>query len=232
MFDGETLTFGVDGSLIFNSLVMYDRETGSRWSQFLGRAVDGPKRDAELAFVPSVIVSWGVWKTEHPDTLFLDTGRARLTFDSYEDYYLDPDAVGAYGESNPDRRFTSKETVLGVAVGGLARAYAVADLFRNKVINDTLGDTSIVAAYDERSNLATVFDRSVEGSILTLGQGSEPLEMVDEETGSVWSKLDGRATAGPLEGERLTMMPSFQLFWFAWSDFYPNTTVYRPSDSR
>ncbi len=222
----------MDGSLIFNSLVMYDRETGSRWSQFLGRAVDGPKRDAELAFVSSVIVSWGVWKTENPDTLFLDTGSTRLTFDSYEDYYLDPDAVGAYGESNRDRRFTSKETVLGVAVGDQARAYAIADLFRSKVINDALGDTSIVVAYDEWSDLATVFDRAVAGSVLTFSQGTEPLEMVDEETGSAWSKLDGRAAAGPLEGERLTMVPSFHLFWFAWSDFYPNTTVYRPSESR
>ena len=222
----------MDGSLIFNSLVMYDRETGSRWSQFLGRAVDGPKRDAELAFVPSVIVTWGVWKTEHPDTLFLDTGSTRLTFDSYEDYYLDPDAVGAYGESNRDRRFTSKETVLGVGVGDQARAYAIADLFRSKVINDVLGGASIVVAYDEWSDLATVFDRAVAGSVLTFSQGTEPREMVDEETGSVWSKLDGRAAAGPLEGERLTMVPSFHLFWFAWSDFYPNTTVYRPSESR
>ena len=222
----------MDGSLIFNSLVMYDRETGSRWSQFLGRAVDGPKRDAELAFVPSVIVSWDVWKTEHPDTLFLDTGGTRLTFDSYEDYYLDPDAVGAYGESNRDRRFTSKETVLGVAVGDQARAYAIADLFRGKVINDALERASIVVAYDEWSDLATVFDRAVAGSVLTFSQGASPLEMVDEETGSVWSKLDGRAAAGPLEGERLTMVPSFHLFWFAWSDFYPNTTVYRPSESR
>ncbi len=222
----------MDGSLIFNSLVMYDRETGSRWSQFLGRAVDGSKRDAELAFVPSVIVSWGVWKTEHPDTLFLDTGSTRLTFDSYEDYYLDPDAVGAYGESNRDRRFTSKETVLGVAVGDQARAYAIADLFRGKVINDALEGASIVVAYDEWSDLATVFDRAVAGKILTFSQGTSPLEMVDEETGSVWSKLDGRAAVGPLEGERLTMVPSFHLFWFAWSDFYPNTTVYRPSDSR
>ena len=222
----------MDGSLIFNSLVIYDRETGSRWSQFLGRAVDGAKQDTELVFVPSVMVTWGVWKAEHPDTLFLDTGTARLTFDSYEDYYQDPDAVGAYGESNHDRRFTSKETVLGVAVGDQARAYGIVDLFRSKVINDALGETSIVAAYDVRSNLATVFDRTVAGSVLTLEQGDEPLEMVDEETGSVWSKLDGRATAGPLEGERLTMLPSYLLFWFAWSDFYPNTTVYRPSNSR
>ena len=222
----------MDGSLIFNSLVMYDRETGSRWSQFLGRAVDGPKRNAELAFVPSVIVSWSAWKAEHPGTLFLDTGSSRLAIDSYEDYYLDPDAVGAYGESNRDRRFTSKETVLGVAVGDQARAYSIADLFRSKVINDTLGGASIVVAYDEWSGLSAVFDRTVAGSVLAFTQGAEPLEMVDEETGSVWSKLDGRATAGPLEGERLTMIPSFQLFWFAWSDFHPNTTVYRPSDSR
>ncbi len=222
----------MDGSLIFNSLVMYDRETGSRWSQFLGRAVDGPKGDAELTFVPSVILSWSAWKAEYPDTLFLDTGSSRFTFDSYEDYYQDPDAVGAYGESSPDRRFTSKETVLGVAVGDLARAYAIVDLFRNKVINDTLGGASIVVAYDERSDLSAVFDRTVAGSVLTFSQGLKPLEMVDEETGSVWSKLDGRATTGPLEGERLTMLPSFHLFWFAWSDFHPNTTVYRSSDSR
>ena len=54
--------------------------------------------------------------------------------------------------------------------------------------------------------------------------------MIDEDTNSVWNKLDGKATAGPLQGERLTMIPSFQLSWFAWSDFYPDTTVYRPPE--
>ncbi len=229
--DGETLTFGVDGTLILNSLVMYDRETESRWSQFLGRAVGGPKRDTELTFVPSVMVSWGAWKTEHPDTLFLDTGSSRPIYDSYEDYYLDPDAIGAFGEVNRDRRFDGKDIVLGVALGENARAYSLGDLFRNKVINDTLGETSIVAVFDEYSYLSAVFDRTVAGRTLAFRQGDEPLQMVDEQTNSVWNKLDGRATSGPLKGERLTMLPSFQLFWFAWSDFYSNTTVYRPSNS-
>ena len=224
-------TFGVDGSLVYNSLVMYDRETDSRWSQFLGRAVDGPKRDAELAFVPSVIVSWGAWKAEHPDTLFLDTGSPRRPHDTYEEYYLDPDLVGVYGESNRDSRFDRKDIVLGVAVDEHARAYALVDLFRNRVINDTLGETNVVAVFDERSGLATVFDRVVEGRTLTLEQDDEPLQMTDEETKSVWNKLDGMAIAGPLKGERLTMIPSFHLFWFAWSDFYPDTTVYAPPHS-
>ena len=229
--DTETLTFGVDGSLIYNSLVMYDRETNSRWSQFLGRAVDGPKQDAELSFVPSVIVFWGAWKAEHPDTLFLDTGSSRRPQDTYEEYYLDPDMVGVYGESNPDRRFDRKDIVLGVSLGDHARAYALGDLFRKKVINDSLGDTNVVAVFDERSGLAAIFERAIAERSLTLRQGDEPLQMIDEETNSVWNKLDGKATAGPLQGERLTMIPSFQLFWFAWSDFYPDTTVYRAPQS-
>ena len=34
----EPLTFGVSGKLIMNVLVMYDRQTGSYWSQILGEA--------------------------------------------------------------------------------------------------------------------------------------------------------------------------------------------------
>lgn len=210
---------------------MYDRETESRWSQFLGSAVDGPKQGSELAFVPSVMVTWGAWKTEHPDTLFLDTGSSRRSYDSYEDYYADPDAIGAYGETNSDRRFDRKDIVLGVALGEHARAYALGDLFRSKIINDKLGSTNVVAVFDERSSLMTVFDRTVAGRTLTLRQGDESLQMIDEETSSVWNKLDGQAIDGPLKGERLTMIPSFQLFWFAWSDFYPDTTVYRAPQS-
>lgn len=229
--DGETLTFGVEGSLIYNTLVMYDRETESRWSQFLGSAVDGPKRGSELAFVPSVMVTWGAWKAEHPDTLFLDTGSSRRSYDSYEDYYADPDAIGAYGEANPDRRFDRKDIVLGVAVDDRARAYSIGDLFRNEVINDSLGDTSVVAVYDQGSSLVAVYDRTVAGRTITLRRGDEPLQMIDEETNSVWNKLDGAAISGPLKGERLMMIPSFQLFWFAWSDFHPDTTVYRAPES-
>ena len=224
--DGETLTFGVDGSLIYNSLVMYDRETNSRWSQFLGRAVDGPKQGSELTFAPSVMVSWDAWKAEHPDTLFLDTGSTGYPYDTYEEYYLDPDAIGAYGETNPDRRLDRKDIVLGVSIGDHAQAYALSDLFRNKVINDALGATNVVAVFDERSGLSTVFNRNVAGRTLTLGQGDEPLQMIDEETNSVWNKLDGDAITGPLQGEQMTMIPSFQIFWFAWTDFHPETTVY------
>ena len=34
--EGRELTFGVSGKLIMNALVLYDRQTDSLWSQFLG----------------------------------------------------------------------------------------------------------------------------------------------------------------------------------------------------
>lgn len=49
--------------------------------------------------------------------------------------------------------------------------------------------------------------------------------MVDDETGSVWSHLDGRAVAGPLEGEQLTLLPLQTTTWGAWLDEHPHSTT-------
>jgi hypothetical protein len=55
---------------------------------------------------------------------------------------------------------------------------------------------------------------------------AEALTMRDEQTGSLWSGLDGKAAEGPLKGKRLAQVPSTYAFWFAWKDYYPETTVY------
>ena len=52
--------------------------------------------------------------------------------------------------------------------------------------------------------------------------------MTDLETGSVWDKATGVAVTGELEGERLVRRESFVSFWFAWTDYHPDTEVYRP----
>ena len=70
--DGEEHTFGVSGKLIMNALVMYDHQTRSLWSQFLGQAVEGPQQGVKLDFVPVVHTRWSLWRDAHPDTLVLD----------------------------------------------------------------------------------------------------------------------------------------------------------------
>jgi hypothetical protein len=81
-----------------------------------------------------------------------------------------------------------------------------------------------------------VFNRRVKGHVLTFvpattGTG-EPLTMRDEQTNSLWSGLVGVALEGALKGERLTPVPAAYAFWFAWKDYYPETTVHGEERSR
>ena len=54
------------------------------------------------------------------------------------------------------------------------------------------------------------------------------LTMVDRETGSVWTHLDGKAIQGPLQGARMTMIPVPHLTWGEWKASYPSTVVLSP----
>ena len=64
-------------------------------------------------------------------------------------------------------------------------------------------------------------EASEEVSLIATGAGIE-----DEGTGSAWI-LDGRAVAGPMEGERLVPLErAFVSFWGAWAAF--NSDARRP----
>jgi len=73
-----------------------------------------------------------------------------------------------------------------------------------------------------------IFDRTVDGVVLTFSEGPESREMTDDDTGTLWSKLSGIAVGGPLDRCRLKPVLFFNSFWFAWSDFYPNTELFEP----
>jgi hypothetical protein len=52
--------------------------------------------------------------------------------------------------------------------------------------------------------------------------------MRDRETGTIWTHLDGKAIAGPLEGQRLNMIPIPQTTWGQWKADYAETLVLSP----
>ena len=126
--EGETLTFGVSGKLIMNALVMFDRQTETLWSQFLGEAVEGPLRGTPLEVVPAVLTRWESWRQLHPDTTALDQGGPVI--DAYSGYYFSPQA-GVIGERNRDDRLVGKELVHGVVVPQGRKAYAHRFLAKN-----------------------------------------------------------------------------------------------------
>ena len=49
--------------------------------------------------------------------------------------------------------------------------------------------------------------------------------MYDRETGSLWVHVTGKAAHGPLQGKRLTFLPSTVTSWKEWKAAYPNTLV-------
>ena len=211
-----------------NALVMYDRQTDTLWSQFLSRGVKGPLADVRLEIVPSLQTTWEQWLQLNPDTLLLDK-RGRYVSDTYESYYRGGSA-GILGESNKDKRLHRKELVLGVVVDEAVKAYPFGAMAEQGLINDSFSGNQVVVTFDPLSETGAIFDRNNEGRTLTfelLPRSDGGLRiMKDQQTGSTWALLTGRAVSGPLAGTALKQLPAHYSFWFAWSDFHPDTALY------
>ncbi|MFV1858067.1 MAG: DUF3179 domain-containing (seleno)protein, partial [Anaerolineales bacterium] len=85
----EPLTLGVSGKLLHNTLVMYDKSSGSLWSQLYAAAVDGPLAGKSLAYFPSTHTEWQVWRTEYPNSKVLSKYQV-CESNSCRDYSIDP----------------------------------------------------------------------------------------------------------------------------------------------
>ena len=223
----QELTFGVSGKLIMNALVMYDHQTETLWSQFLSLGVDGPLAGTRLDLMAALQTDWGTWRDLHPDTTALFTGSIPRS-DSYTGYYKRGSA-GILGESNKDSRLGRKELVLGVVQQGDIKAYPLVSLQIDAVVNDTVGGLPIVVVGDPSGNTAAAFERTVDGRFLTFtvevtSDGGQAL--VDQQTGTTWEPLTGIGLSGELEGTVLRRLPTTYSFWFAWTDFYPDTKLY------
>lgn len=223
---GRTLTFGVSGKLIRNSLVMFDRESGTLWSHLTGEALEGPLAGEHLEQLLSVQTTWGRWRTAHPRTLMLAVDPSEVRFDPYQTYFGAPDA-GLVGRKRADDRLPTKEKVIGVRLGGEVKAYSFTALARDRVVNDTVGGVPLVVVFDGLSFSGAAYRRDLGGSLLTFAPRPTPLTMADNETSSTWDGLSGTATAGSSAGSQLVQVPITYSFWFGWVDFYPNTAVYK-----
>ena len=68
--------------------------------------------------------------------------------------------------------------------------------------------------------------RSLTFEVFGLLQGV--LTMIDRETSSVWTHLEGKAIRGTLQGKRLDMVPLPQMTWGEWKASHPDTLVLSP----
>ncbi|MGH7771909.1 MAG: DUF3179 domain-containing (seleno)protein [Candidatus Binatia bacterium] len=226
---GEWLTFGTSGKLVNSNLLMYDRQTNSEWPQILGVAISGPNKGATLEEIPLAWTNWSRWQKRHPNSQVLSTetgffrSYGRDPYGSYERQGTYYDSAGPFFPiMAQDNRFSPKQVVVGIKADGRRLAIPKENLRAKKFAQASLGKSPLVALYDPDIDAVSVYFRRAQGKDLTFR--SEDGRIVDEQTQSVW-KGDGRAAEGKLAGARLKQVPSFDVMWFAWYAFFPETQV-------
>jgi len=156
--DGRRLTF-VPLAVFRRNMVVRDRETGTIWQHATGEALVGPLAGTELEVLGGQLTTWGAWRGDHPGTTvavepedwggLLPRSRTRRLAEGTE-------RVALPGETEVDPRLPFTEDVVGVEVGGEAKAYPVEALRERSTIGDFLGGTPITVAYDPESDRADV----------------------------------------------------------------------------
>ena len=97
-------------------------------------------------------------------------------------------------------------------MNGIAKAYPLRILIWHEIVNDTIGGVPVAVTYCPLCNSAIVFDRLVEGRILTFGTTGRlrksDLVMYDRETETWWQQFLGEGIVGDLTGTRPKALPA------------------------
>jgi len=218
----KTYTFQVSGKLWRNSLIMQDRQTGSAWSHVTGRAIDGKAKGAQLARLDAVQTVWRKWFDAHPDTTVLSKSE-EISSSHYQRYFDDPERMGLFRAQWLTERMPGKTLVYGTTVGPHAVAVTEDALSGGRLVEVDLGGTKVVVAQGADGGVRA-FVSKVQGEEIELVFDPESGGARDE-SGSVWNLSDGRSIAGPKKGQKLEAVVVTPVYWFAWSNFYPNTLV-------
>jgi hypothetical protein len=138
--------------------------------------------------------------------------------------------------SAPAAEWPDDEWVVGVSIGGEARAYPMSILLWHELVNDRLGGEALLISYCPLCGSALVFRRHLpEGDpgpgpkTLRFGVSGllyqSDLLMYDRETESLWSQIEGRAVTGPLAGRRLSIVRSRIEPWSRWRARHPESRI-------
>ena len=127
------------------------------------------------------------------------------------------------------RHYQGTEPVISVSIDGQARAYPLGILMTHEIVNDELAGKPIAVTYCPLCNSAVVFDRNVDGKLLTFGVSGKlrnsDLIMWDHETQSWWQQFTGVGIVGQETDTQLTMLPVKVVSFDKFKEAHPNGEV-------
>ena len=210
------------------NFIMQDEETGSWWQQITGEAIFGSSKGERLKAVPHDEVTFSVWKREHPDGRVLRPDDSKPWRKFSEDWEEHTAKLPVLAALNPDEQLSARTQILGIKIGGSAKAYPVSTIQRQSPIIDSLADTPLVIVMAEDNKSVRVFERRIDGQDLEFfaKPNTRPIRLVDAETSSEWD-FTGKAVGGKYLGRELKKIYSLHDYWFDWKAYNPDTAVYR-----
>jgi len=215
--------------------VFKDRETGSRWQQSSLEAISGPLQGQHLKLYPFLLTDWREWQRLHPHTLVLKPlpGYAERIAAKNEMIRqgLSGEGSAPDGVLRHDDRLKPRVMILGLDVGKASMAFPLSTLHHVKVVNNRIGDQPVLIVNQPGSDTTTAFIARARGKVVTFeAANAGATELTDRETHSRWDAY-GRCVSGPLRGTHLQSLILEPEYWFAWSEFHPNTAIYAPDAS-
>jgi len=221
--DGRNESFRLVGMDHFNAM-FEDNDTKSWWRQADGKAIVGKEKGKQLMELPSEQMTLLAWLRLHPDSKVMQPDSAyQLGYEGLQGF--DNGTIGSNLEHRDSLSWKDKSWIVGIQIGKKARAYDWNELFRHRVINDTLDGTPILIALQNDSATFHVWERDT----LTFSLAEAANYLIDSNTVSTWN-MDGECVSGSQKGRKLPSVQSYQEFWHSWKTFHPHTTRYQKSN--
>jgi len=111
-----------------------------------------------------------------------------------------------------EKEIADSEPVIGLVIGGQARAYPLRILTWHEIVNDEIAGVPVTVTYCPLCNSAIAFDRRVDGRVLDFGTTGKlrhsDMVMYDRQTESWWQQFLGEGIVGAMTGKRLKTIPA------------------------
>jgi Protein of unknown function (DUF3179) len=214
------------------NFLMRDRETGSWWQQVTGRAIAGELAGSALELMPNDELTFALWKSEAPRGLILAPVAGHE-----KDYDKDWEKeVAKYPVplTFPGQGLQDRDLILGIAVGGQARAFPLAKVQRESPVEDRIDGVPVALVVGPDGTSVRVFRSQWNGLDIGLyrdtqseakGDGQSPEWRLLDARGNTWN-FAGCATGGPAKGQCMQRIEFLKDYWFDWKNYHPQTTVY------
>lgn len=178
------------------------------------------------------------WKREFPKGDFskLLVPVEEFDFDGNTRDSIEPVTDPQYVRADKYYAMHPTEPVISIAVGDDARAYPLEMLLWHEIVNETIGGRPLLITYCPLCNSGVVFDRRVDGRLLTFGNTGRvryfDMVMYDHQTESWWQQFSGRALTGSLAGQEMTAVASVVESLRRFRERFPDGMILVPNDPR